>query len=197
MADFDPNKVRVAQTGRLFYQDAATSPTLPTAWTSGAAYASPWKSLGIFNEDGVEHAFSDDTEDVTSWQRGIVRTIVTGRELTLALSALETSVPVLEMFYGAAFTAVGGSTPTAGRLEIPHAANRKALSLAFEWEDSSTAAIWRLLIPRAQVAEVENPTMNAQGALEWGMTLKALGSDAAYLAAWTTNDPGVLAALAA
>lgn len=195
MADFDPTQVRVAQTGRLFYADPADNPVLPTAWTSGTAWASPWKSLGLFNEDAVEHTFSDETEEITSWQRGLVRIVVTGRELTLGLSALETSVPVLEMFYGAAFAGGTGTTGsyTSATLAIPHAAARKPVTLGFEWEDSENGAVWRLEVPRATVAETENPTFTNGGALQWGMTLRALGSDSAFLARWTTNDADVLA----
>jgi hypothetical protein len=196
MADFTPQNVRVAQGGRLQFADPADNPTVPALWSPTTSWGTPWRSLGLFNEDAVEHTFSDETEEIVSWQRGVVRIVVTGRELTLALSALETSADVLEMFYGAAFVGVGSAgSYTAGRMEISHNAVRKPVTLGFEWYDGSNGATWRLEVPNATVAETENPTFTNSGAVEWGMTLRALGTEADYLAAWTTNDPGVLAAL--
>lgn len=195
MADLNSDRVRVAQTGRLFYSDPAAAAALPATWVAGGAWPAAWKSLGLFDEDAVEHSFSDDTDEITSWQRGVVRIIVKGRELTLKLSALETSVEVLEMFYGATFALQPGNT--SAKLSISASAARKPVTLGFEWEDSSSGALWRLYVPRATVSDSDSPKFAGGDAVKWGVTLRALGSDAPSLAEWTTNDPQVLTSLGA
>lgn len=190
MADFNRDAVRVAQTGRIFYAPASDAGAiLPATWDANTVWPAPWKSLGLFNEDGVTHEMSDDTEEIVSWQKDLVRIVTTARELTLQVVGLESSVAVIEMFYDSTFELDG----TTARLAIPHATPRSEYKFGFEWQDNGSP--WRLLLPVASVSEVESPEFNKSGAVTWGMTLRALASDSDYLAEWSTNDPRIVAEL--
>ena|SRR5690606_17927983 len=191
MADLNKDAVRVANDGRVFWAPVDSEAELPTTWEANADWGAEWASLGLFNEDGVEHSLEDDTEDLLTWQRGAVRVTTTNRELTLTLVAMESSVRVLEMFYDTTIT----STGTSASIVIPHATPRSQYKFGFEWYDKLGDSTWRLYIPVGSVGEVESPTFNKQGAVTWGMTIRAMTSDEDYLARWDTNDPQVLAQL--
>ncbi|UJB43602.1 phage tail tube protein [Streptomyces sp. A1-5] len=175
---FNTDLVRVAVKGTIYMADNGTE--IPVA---GSKPGSTWTPLGTFNDDGVEHGFEEDTEEVKSWQRGVVRVIVTGRTLTLKLSALESSPPVLEAFYGTP-PAIDTATKTVSFYIKPNVARPKAAFL-FEWTDGDKA--WRMHIPTAQVSEVESPKFSGADAVIWGMTIQALGGGE-NLAQWQIAD---------
>ncbi|MFG2183074.1 hypothetical protein ACGFLS_30745 [Streptomyces abikoensis] len=182
---FNTDLVRVAVTGTIFMADEGTS--IPAAGTKPEP--KQWKPLGTFNDDGVEHGFKEDTQEVKSWQRGVVRVIVTGRVLTLKLSALESSPTVLEAFYGTAPTIDKLAKSVTFHIK-PNVARPKA-SFLFEWKDGDEKT-WRMHIPTGQVSEVESPKFSGGDAVVWGMTLQALGGGEA-LAEWQITDPAFYA----
>ncbi|MGI5245418.1 hypothetical protein [Dactylosporangium sp. CA-139066] len=196
ITQFDPDAIRVANNGIIVV--AATGTTIPALTHSQhalTAWADPFVSLGTFNEDGVEHEFSEDTEDIKTWQLGLVRTIVKGRSATLKIGAVESSKATLERFYGAEFVVTGASGSEIAKLTVTNTAPRPAELYVFEWLDSATGAVWRCVFERGQVGKVESPKFNAKGALEWGMTLSALGGSAnSTLMYWETNDPAIAVA---
>ncbi|MEU7177030.1 MULTISPECIES: hypothetical protein [Streptomyces] len=178
---FNTDLVRVAVTGTIYQAPPGTA--IPA--TGVAIDLKKWAPLGTFNDDGVEHGFEEDTEEVKSWQRGTVRVIVTGRTLTLKLSALESSPAVLEAFYGAVSVVDAESRSVLIAIK-PNVARPKSAYL-FEWTDGDDR-IWRLHIPSGQVSEVESPKFSSGEAVMWGMTLQALGG-AENLAEWQITDP--------
>ncbi|MCX4687294.1 hypothetical protein OG401_23830 [Kitasatospora purpeofusca] len=183
-AIYQPELARVAVTGTVFKAPLGTAMPLP-----GAAIGASWSSLGTFTDDGVEHEFSEDTADVTSWQNGVIRTIVTGRSLTLKLKALESSPTVLETFYGSAL--VGATDKLSASLKIKATVSRPREAFLFEWVDGPNT--WRLLVAVGQVSELESPAFKNSEAVTWGMTVKALGANG-DLAEWQITDHDVLKA---
>lgn len=182
---YQPDLARVAVTGTVY--KAALGTTMPAA---GVAVAGTWASLGTFTDDGVEHEFSEDTEDITSWQNGVIRTIVKGRSLTLKLKALESSPVVVETFYGS--TLVGATDEMSATLKIKATVSRPREAFLFEWQDGA-AVTWRLLIAVGQVSDLESPSFKNSEAVTWGMTVKALGANG-DLAEWQITDTAVLKA---
>jgi hypothetical protein len=176
---FDTDLVRVAVTGTIYKADPNTD--IPTP---GKEAGKEWTPLGTFTDDGVEHGFSEDTQEVKSWQRGTVRVIVTGRTLTLKLSALESSPSVLEAFYGAA--PVIDSANKAVTFDVKPNVARPKNAFLFEFRDGDDK-VWRMHIPSGQVSEVESPKFSGGDAVMWGMTIQALGSGEA-LAQWQITD---------
>jgi hypothetical protein len=183
---FNTDLVRVAVTGTIYKAPVGTAAPAP-----GEAVGKSFVPLGTFTDDGVEHEFSEDTEEVKSWQRGTVRVIVTGRTLTLKLSALESSPAVLGDFYGAS-PVVDASTKTV-TLDVKPSVSRPKSAYLFEWQDGDDR-IWRMFIPTGQVSEVESPKFSSAEAVTWGMTIQALGGGSA-LAQWQITDPGFAAEL--
>jgi hypothetical protein len=175
---FDTDLVRVAVTGTIYLADQNT--VIPSPGTAAGAM---WKALGTFTDDGVEHGFSEDTQEVKSWQRGTVRVIVKGRTLTLKLSALESSPAVLTAFYGS--TPVIDTVKKSVTYDIKPSVARPKNAFLFEWADGANT--WRLYIPVGQVSEVDSPKFNGGDAVMWGMTLQALGAGDA-LAQWQITD---------
>ncbi|WP_433224469.1 hypothetical protein [Microtetraspora malaysiensis] len=176
---FDTDLVRVAVTGTIY--KGAPGTDIPAA---GAPTGSAWTPLGTFTEDGVEHGFSEDTQEIPSWQRGIVRVVIKGRKLTLKLSALESSPAVLGDFYGSV-PVVDETTKT---VTVPIAANAVRPKQAYLFEFVDDDAVWRLYLPTAQVSEVESPKFTSGDAVTWGMTIQAIGSSD-NLGEWQIDDP--------
>ena len=177
-AGFDTDLVRVAVTGTIYTADPNTA--IPAA---GATTGATWKALGTFSDDGVEHGFSEDTQEVKSWQRGTVRVIVKGRTLTLKLSALESSPAVLGAFYGS--VPVVDTAKKSVTLDIQPSVARPKFAYLFEFKDG--ASVWRLYIPTGQVSEVDSPKFTGGDAVMWGMTIQALGAGDS-LAQWQITD---------
>ncbi len=198
---FEPDDIRIANTGQVVYAATGTTvPALTPAQNELTEFGVGFSSLGLFDPDAVEHEMDEDTEEITTWQAGVVKIIVKGRKLTLKVPAMQSSIAVVEEFYGASFVLVGTEPNQVARMPIRNTQARLTRLYIFEWIDAATEAIWRLQFDRGQVGEVESPTFNAQGAVKWGMTLQALGtglSADSELASWTTNDLSILAALEA
>ncbi|MFF7588628.1 hypothetical protein ACFZCK_14190 [Kitasatospora purpeofusca] len=179
MADyaFNPGAVRVAITGNVFYTE------LPFASVKDAVEdvtfdltADPrFKSLGVLSEDALESDFSDETESTSSWQSGNVRTLVKSREATVKLAALQTSREAVSLFYGLRPQDIQG-----GVFNVQAAVARPSMVVVFEFKDgnlkgSSTERVFRIVMPLAQVSEVESPKFTSGEAITWGMTFSALG----------------------
>jgi hypothetical protein len=182
---FNTDLVRVAVTGTIYQAPQDTE--LPAA--GEPTDLKTWSPLGTFNDDGVEHGFAEDTQEVKSWQRGIVRVIVTGRTLTLKLSSLESSPTVLEAFYGSAPVVDTGKKSVT--IDIKPNVARPKMAYLFEWKDGEDK-IWRMHIPTGQVSEVESPKFSSGDAVMWGMTLQALGGSE-NLAQWQIADAAFVA----
>ncbi|MFK0290326.1 hypothetical protein ACIQU6_07565 [Streptomyces sp. NPDC090442] len=186
MADeiYNKDAVTVAAVGRIY---VAPNETDFSGIDDLKGEDSPWKSLGLFDaETGVEHAFEEETEDIKSWQQGVVRTIVTSRDLTLKFLALETSPRTLELFYGLETGSIKPGADGSFTWKVGASAKRAPFSAVMVLEDGET--VISAYLRSAQVSEVEAPTFSAADAIKWGMTIKALGSN--YGDAATTCDDG-------
>jgi hypothetical protein len=193
--NFDPDLVKVATTGVIFTAPKLAGATAPTAKIDPITGAiklegeskDAWHTLGLFSEDGVEHDFSEETEDIKSWQSGTVRTVITGRDLTLKFGALESSPAVLEAFYG---LAPGSVTPgTGGKASFSISSNAKRAPFASFFVIRDGDMLWTMHLPNSQVSEVESPKFSSAEAITWGMTVKALGDENGNLATWDITDP--------
>lgn len=195
---FNADAIRVANNGQ-FVVGGTTVPALTPSQTELTEFAAPWVSLGVFAEDGVDHSMEETKQEIMTWQLGRIKTIITGRKLGVKVPAMESSKAVIERYYGGEFVLTGVAPNQVARLDIENTAPRPVEKGVFEWLDSATSAVWRLVLDRTQVGEVENPTFNAQGALMWTMTVDGLGGGtsgaAGVIGYWETNDVDILAAL--
>ncbi len=198
---FDNGMVRVATTGTIMYLDdndgakyggvqkylEDPSKNLVAADSGGLSH------LGFLSDDAVEHEFSDDTQDITSWQGGVVRTVIKSRTASFKLASLETSRQALELFYGS--TIVKAPVGTGFKLSVGSNVARRKLITCFEFKDGFlpdgvTERIYRIILPSSQVTELESPKFTASDAVTWGMTIKALGSGF-DLVTLISNDPAL------
>jgi hypothetical protein len=199
--EFDNAAVRVASTGQVFYLEDDLGTIYPTVkaqletptTTIDSITGTPFNQLGLLSEDAVEHEFADETEDILSWQKGIVRTLITSRTASFTLAALETNRAALELFYGAIM-----SIPAAGigRIGVQSNVARKKMITVLEFQDGTladgtTPKIYRLIMPSSQVTELESPAFTSASAVTWGVTIAALGSSHDLLTL-ITNDPVVV-----
>lgn len=197
---FNADAIRVANTGQ-YVTGGTTIPALTPSQNTLTDFADPWVSLGVFSEDGVEHMMEEAKSEIMTWQLGRIKSIITGRKLGIKVGAMESSKAVIERYYGGEFVLTGTVPNQVAKLDIYNTQDRPVEKGVFEWIDSATGAVWRLVLDRTQIGEVENPTFNAQGALLWTMNVEAHGGGtsgaAGVIGYWETNDPDVLAALGA
>ncbi|MFC0547045.1 phage tail tube protein [Kutzneria chonburiensis] len=185
--DFDGTAVRVATTGSLMYVDDPSGTKYPTLQKS---IEDPTKNLidpanggfahlGFLTDDAVEHEFKDSTEDISSWQGGVVRTVIKARDASFKLSSLETNRPTLELFYGAPVVKVASSAVY--KLSVGARVARRRMITVFEFRDGvlsdgTTERVYRIILPASQVTDLESPKFKSSDAVEWGITIKALGT---------------------
>jgi len=171
--------VRVAVTGQLY--EAALGTAFPDPDTAPGV---GWTQLGLFTDDGVEHDFSEDYEEIMSWQDGVVRVLVKSRALKLKFAALESSKAVVQTFYGETnVDGAGVGDPDTITIATVKARGRKAYFLRLVDGD----AIWQLNLAQGQVCDLESPTFSGQDAIKWGVSIQALGVNG-VMAEWKILD---------
>jgi len=204
--EFNNSAVRVATSGAFYYCEDDLGVIYPTvkaqledpAIDIDTITAATFLQCGLLSEDAIEHEMADETEDITSWQRGVVRTLITSRAASFTLSSLETNRPSLELFYGAIM-----SLPSAGvgRIGVQSSVARKKMIAIVEFIDGTladgiTPKRFRIIMPSAQVTELESPSFTSATAVAWGFTIQALGGSGDLLTL-ITNDPIVTGAATA
>lgn len=195
---FQNQAVRVASTGQVYYIEDDTGSKFPQLQAQLEDPNQPvqditthrFLQLGLLSEDALEHEFADEVEDIISWQKGVVRSIVKTRDATFKLAALETSRASLELFYGSIMSTSPAGVST---LRVEGAVARRKMICVVEFQDgtlpdSTTPRIYRMILPSSQVSELESPKFSSGEAVSWGVTIKALGGF--YdLITLVSNDP--------
>lgn len=156
MANTAANVV-VAGTGAVYRAPAGTA--LPA--DADAAIAEPFDDHGYINQDGVAESIDENTNDIVAWQNSdIVRKVMTSQDVTYSFSALETNATTLETYYG---------NYNAGAVEIKGIPGIRGAWVidAIDGEDRHI----RICIPDGQVTARGGVTRNAQGAMEYPVTI--------------------------
>lgn len=89
--------VRVGADGVVYH--AVYGTTAPT--TAAASLAAAFKDVGIIDENAVNQALSNSTNNIKSWSGAIVRTVQTESGLTFQFTMIETNDEALLAYYGA------------------------------------------------------------------------------------------------
>jgi hypothetical protein len=183
----DADNVRVGLTGHVYIAPIGTTAPvdLTTAWGAG------WSEVGYLSDDGVEMAYSTDTEDINAWQSlSPVRKVLTSVDMTLAFTCLELKTSTITLYFpGSTMTDVSG---TVHSLAIPAAPGPDERAIGLEWVDGSITN--RLIIPRGEVTDRDSITVARSGAVGLNMTVSAYATSAPELATWLSNDPAWSAA---
>lgn len=181
------SQVRVAGTGELSLAPAGTA--LPTSAT--AALAAAYKGYGYTTEDGVTLSKAVTREGVPAWQSTTpVRYLVTGQELTIACTFLQSNEQILKLWLGSGdFAADGGAGGAAGlRADVPIDPQSQAFVLVLDWRDGPDVHS-RLVVPKVEVTETGDVALS-RTATQFPVTFGAIAPETGdLLATWFTDDP--------
>lgn len=179
-------QVRVAGTGELFLAPVGTA--LPA--TAVAALNASFEGYGYTTEDGVTLSKSVDREGIPAWQSANpVRYLITGQELTIATTFLQSNEDILKLWLGSGdFASDGG---TGFRADVPIDPIGQQFALVLEWHDDDIAS--RLVVPKVEITETGDVQL-ARAATAFPVTFGALAPDSgSLLATWLTDDPAFAA----
>lgn len=180
------SEVRVAGTGELFL--APVGSALPTS--AAAALDVAFKGYGYTTEDGVSLSKSVEREGVPAWQSSTpVRNLVTGQELNIETTFLQSNEEVLKLWLGSGdFASDGGVAPNNGyRADVPIDPVGQQFALVLEWKDGSITS--RLALPKVEITETGDVSL-ARQATAFPVTFGAIAPDSGtVLATWLTTDP--------
>jgi len=140
----------------------------PTDTTT--APAAEWSTLGYLSEDGVTFGVSTDSESITPWQsRSPVRTIITGRELTVDFTMLEFNAQNVALYFSQ-----DAPVETAGAfaLDVRSDGSSKTHCILVDVKDGDHVV--RYFFPRATLSEAGDIEVTQSGAIGLPVTMQAL-----------------------
>ena len=140
----------------------------PTDTTT--APAAEWSTLGYLSEDGVTFSTSTDSESITPWQsRSPVRTVITGRELTVDFTMLEFNAQNVALYFSQTTpTETGG----AFSLDVKSDAPAQTHAVLIDVKDGDHVV--RYFFPRATLSEAGDIEVTQSGAIGLPVTMSAL-----------------------
>lgn len=158
-----------------------------TAWGTG------WETIGYIHEDGITLAVETESEDLKAWQsKSPLRTIITGKELTVEFTMLEVTPKALGLFFDE-----DPPVGTAGTFSLDVTSEGKAKEYAVGIDTKDGDAVLRYIFPRATLSENGEVTIAAAEFQGFPVTLKALdqsGKLATVLRGPATGGAGTMAA---
>lgn len=181
-------QVRVAGTGELSL--APLGSTLPT--TADEDLDAAFVGYGYTTEDGVTLSKSVEREGIPAWQSSTpVRYLVTGQELTVACTFLQSNRDILKLWLASGDFAADGGTGGGVRADVSIDPVGMQYVLVLDWRDDTISS--RLILPKVEITETGDVTL-AREATAFPVTFGALAPDeGTVLATWLTNDPAFAA----
>lgn len=157
------SQVRVGVTGAVYYGD-----TTATAPTSTSSTLTGFSEVGYLSTDGLEFTPEKSTSPINAWQNAdLVRTVVTDSSLMYKFTLIETSLDVIELYFGA--------TATAGKIEVNPGATGGRRSFVFDVVDDDK--VIRHYVPAGEVTAVEPQKYTNGEAIGYGITVTAYSTD--------------------
>lgn len=147
---------------------APVGSTLPT--TASEALDAAFWTVGYVGDDGVSLGGDSSSEDVFAWQSvAPVKTIITGRQMTVGFTLIETSPETLALYFDTdAPTETGG----AFTLDVPSTPGAKEYAVVVDVQDGTTEL--RFVFPKSALSEAGEITVTKSGVIGYPVTLKAL-----------------------
>jgi len=146
--------------------------------TDGAsAWPAGWETIGYVHEDGITLAQDITSESLRGWQsKSPLRTVITGKELTIDFTALEITPKTMAMYFD---EPVGTGNATTFTLTVTSQGGAQEYAVGIDTMDGD--AVLRYIFPRATLSG--NGDINIEAADFQGLpiTLTAL-DDAGVLA---------------
>lgn len=148
---------------------AESGSTLPT--TASAALDAAFVVLGYCSEDGLVNSNSPSSDSIKAWGGDTVLNIQTEKPDTFKFTLLEVmNVEVLKAIYGS--SNVSG-TLTTGITVNANADDQEVASWVFDMI-LRDGALKRIVVPKAQITEIEDITYADSDAVGYGITLSAM-----------------------
>lgn len=114
-----------------------------TAWPAG------WETIGYVHEDGVTLALETENESLKAWQsKTALRTVITGRELTVEFTMLEVTPKAMALFFDEDPPSGDASEFT---LTVTSEGSANEYAIGIDTKDGDT--VLRYIFPRATLAE--------------------------------------------
>lgn len=143
-------------------------PDTPTPTSVGGTLDPALASQGYVSEDGLTMTVGRETEKVKAWGGDTVRIIQTDFEVTFAFAFLETTVNTLKRLHGD-----GNVTETTGDITVLINSERLPDGVwLFDMKDGEN--LIRVVVPNAQVTEVEDVSFVHTEVTSRGLTIEAL-----------------------
>jgi hypothetical protein len=167
----DPTEVQVgtANGPGIWIAEAGTDP--PDATSDDFADESDWHLLGYLSEDGPTIGVSTDSEDLTPWQSRVpIRSVITGRQLTLQFVMWQLNPRTLALYFDA-------DPPTAGtdgsfEMELRSDAPSHLYAVAIDTRDGDR--VFRVSFGRASLSDAGDMDISSGAAVPLDVTLSAL-----------------------
>lgn len=153
---------------------APTGSTLPTDATTAltaSSFSGAYKSLGYISEDGLKNEHSPETDNIKAWGGDVVLTVSEGTEDKFTFKLIEIlNTDVLKFVFGD--NNVSGSLATGITLNVNGAIpDAKAIVIDMVLRDG---ALKRIVIPYAQITEVDEIEYADDDAVGYDVTVMAL-----------------------
>jgi hypothetical protein len=183
----NPEQVQVgtANGPGLWIAAAGTVPPADT-WTP---FAPPWSLLGYLSEDGPTIGQSTDSEALTPWQSRVpIRTVITGRSITLQFVMWQLNAITLALYFDAdrPVEAADGSL----ELELRSDSPTHLYAIAVDTRDGDR--VFRVAFGRGSLSDAGDMAITSGAAVPLDVTLSAL-DDAGVLGLiqlGPAEDPG-------
>jgi hypothetical protein len=177
-------QIRVPGTGELFVNSAGSAAPIDVE----TAMAAGWKGLGYTQSEGVTLGRSMDREPVEAWQSVTpLRYIYNAANLTISAAMLQSNGTVAGLWWGGgdfAETSTGSGVYKSDMPTIPTGVER---AVVLEFTDGDKVA--RVWVPRMDLSETGDVTLNRQGATAFQLTFTAMAPESgSVIATWLTND---------
>lgn len=152
-----------------------------------------FRDTGYLNEDGLTVGFGMSTSYIKDWGLNKVRNYLEEFDGTVAFKFLETNANALELICGPDNIETVAATTTDGAKIKAAFGARLAPSRAWIFRIKDGDARMIICLPNAQVTEIEDVTISASAAVEWGVTLSC-SADADGNSIYVITDDGVVSA---
>jgi hypothetical protein len=134
-------------------------------------FEDPWRILGYLSDDGPTVGTSTDSEDLTPWQSRVpIRSVITGRQITLQFVLWQLNSLTLAMYFDADEPApeADGSIDMELRSDTP----QHLYAVAIDSADAER--VFRIGFRRASLSDAGDMDINSGAAVPLDCTLSAL-----------------------
>jgi len=134
-------------------------------------WAAPWRLLGYLSDDGPTVSQSTDSEALTPWQSRVpIRTVITGREITMQFVMWQINALTLALYFDADEPAEGADGSI--HMELRSDAPTHLYAIGIDTRDGDT--VFRIAFGRSSLSDAGDMAITSGAAVPLDVTLSAL-----------------------